>query len=170
MIIDIGHRKKELLILLLLFHFTVFFGYSIGFLNLFYSEHTTPNSLRVQIQGMTDSEMEQADEMVFGKSIKELITTTHNHVLALSVIFLLVGGVGFLLHQRKWLFYLTIELFVSLFMTFGSIWMIKAGLNIFSYVAMISGMLMHLSFILILFSNGYGIIILIKKASEKDLN
>jgi hypothetical protein len=89
----------------------------------------------------------EAEEMIFKKSKREIYTIIHTHLLSLSVIFLITGLLvyGTKLKTSTKAF-LCIEPFVSLLLTFGGIYFIWLGMEWISYIVMISGMFMTLTF------------------------
>ncbi len=100
----------------------------------------------------------EAEEMIFKKSKREIYTIIHTHLLSLSVIFLITGLLVFgtkLKTSFKAL--LCMEPFVSLILTFGGIYFIWLGFEWVSYIVMISGMLMTVSFVAQVLIVGYGL-------------
>lgn len=96
-----------------------------------------------------NEEDEDAEVMQFKKSEKEMLTLIHNHILSLSVIFLLLGGVLSLTSLNKKLkIFLMFEPFVSLVLTFGGIYLLWSGLTWFKYIIILSGTMMILSIVL----------------------
>jgi len=77
------------------------------------------------------------------------MTLVHNHILSLSVIFFLLGGlVATPGVNKKLKLFLLIEPFISILFTFGGIYLMWSGIIWFKYVIMVSGMLMTLTFLL----------------------
>ncbi len=141
--------------LLLLFHFTILFGYGVGFANLFVTHQTSMKGIRQNLLGMSESEMANAEQLILEKPLKDLIITTHNHVLSLSILFLIVGGTFLLITGKSggiWLF-LTVEPFFSLVLTFGGLWLARLVAAPFVILTLLSGILMHLTFSLMLLYN-----------------
>ena len=90
-----------------------------------------------------------APEMQFKKSKKEILTLVHNHILSMSIIFLLLGGILSLTTVNKKLKkILLLEPFISIVLTFGGIYILWSGVLWFKYIIMISGILMVTSFVL----------------------
>ncbi|MDA8758591.1 hypothetical protein N9M69_04400, partial [Flavobacteriaceae bacterium] len=92
----------------------------------------------------------QVDPQVlkFKKSSREMLTIIHTHVLSISMIFfitgiLLWGTEGSVLWKKI----LSIEPFISILVTFGGIYLIWMGYMWVSYLVLISGILMTLSYI-----------------------
>jgi hypothetical protein len=90
---------------------------------------------------------ENAEVMKFKKSKKDIVTMVHNHVLSLSIIFLLLGGLLLLTNLSPILKkILIVEPFISLLLTFGGIWVMWSGVLWFKYIIMLSGILMTATF------------------------
>lgn len=123
---------------------------NIGFFTgLFFIENTTnfkPKGIQEQYLG--NEKDTNAMDMKFKKPKKEILTLIHNHILSLSVLFFMMSSLLAITDINKKLkSFLMIEPFVSLLVTFGGIYIIWSGVLWFSYVVIISGILMTLSFI-----------------------
>ncbi|MEA1882885.1 MAG: hypothetical protein U9N31_10870 [Candidatus Marinimicrobia bacterium] len=126
-------------------------GVTIG---LIYVERTTssrPSTITEHYQGS-----ELLDEFdipeKYPKSINDLLLTTHTHVIAFAIIFVILGGLTFFSSVLKGglKIFLMIEPLVSSCITFGSFWGIRFISPHFGIVAMISGILMYMSFYVII--------------------
>lgn len=92
---------------------------------------------------------EEAAEMKFKKSEKEILTLIHNHILSMSIIFFLLGGLLSLTSVNKKLqCFLIVEPFLSIVLTFGGIYLLWNGVIWFKYIVMLSGLAMTLTFII----------------------
>ena len=84
----------------------------------------------------------------YPKPISELLNTTHTHVISMTFIFLILSVIFFfnsiITGTLKTI--LIIEPFISILTTFGGIWMIRFIHPGFSYLVILSGVLMYLSF------------------------
>lgn len=90
---------------------------------------------------------ENATVMKFKKSRGEVMTMVHNHILSLSVIFFLLGGlVATTGINKKLKSFLMIEPFVSILCTFGGIYFMWTGIIWMKYLVMVSGILMTIVF------------------------
>jgi hypothetical protein len=88
-----------------------------------------------------------SETMQFKKSDKQILTLIHNHILSMSIIFLLLGALLSLTSlNKKVKTILMIEPFLSIILTFGGIYLLWNGVLWFKYIVMISGMAMVLSF------------------------
>lgn len=152
-------------IILFVFHSTIIAGYSVGFLNLVITHQTSPDALEFNIHGMPEEIQEKSDTLVLPKTLNEMIITTHNHVISLSILFLITGLVFIFFQPSNRLQLLTVEPFISLITTFGSLWLVFLGFTVFKYLAYISGIIMHATFYFISISNSIN---LFKKIIAND--
>jgi hypothetical protein len=123
---------------------------NIGFFTgLFFIENTTQlDSKGIQEQYLGNENDDKAVEMKFKKPLKEILTLIHNHILSLSVLFFIMSSLLAITGTPKKIkSFLMIEPFVSLLVTFGGIYIVWRGVLWFSYIIMISGTLMTLSFL-----------------------
>lgn len=103
---------------------------------------------------------EDAIDMKFKKSEREILTVVHNHMLSLSVIFLLLSLIlSTTSINKKLKYFLMIEPFLSIVFTFGGIYFLWKGFTWVKYIIVISGFFMTLSFLVATFSILYQILI-----------
>ncbi|WKB81550.1 hypothetical protein QYR09_00555 [Cellulophaga lytica] len=122
-------------------------GYYTGLL--FVNETTDAKPSGITENYLGNEEDEDAEVMKFKKSSREMLTTVHTHILSMSLIFFLLGGLVWLTKLPKKLkLFLTIEPFLSVLLTFGGIYLLWSGLFWMKYVIMLSGALMTLTFTL----------------------
>jgi len=123
---------------------------NIGFFTgLFFIENTTNlKPVGIQEQYLGNENKQDAIEMKFKKPQKEMLTLIHNHILSLSVLFLIMASLLAITGiNKKIKVFLMIEPFVSLLLTFGGLYIVWYGVLWFSYVVILSGTLMMLSFL-----------------------
>lgn len=131
-----------------------FYG-SIKFVNL--NTGSTPQGIEENYLGNENDE--DATVMKFKKSEREILTIIHNHMLSLSVIFLLLGFLVAMTNlPDKWQTYIMIEPFISVILTFGGIYFLWKGHLWCKYVIVVSGILMTLSFLAGTFSVFYALL------------
>ncbi len=89
----------------------------------------------------------------YAKPISEMLISTHNHIFGLSFIFLSMGLMFYFnsILNGFWKSFLMIEPFISILTSFGSIWGMRYISNTFVFLAVISALLMYLSFFVMLF-------------------
>ena len=85
----------------------------------------------------------EAQEMKFKKSDHEMLTLLHTHILSTSFIFFLMGCLlAFTSLSKKLKYFLMIEPFFSIILTFGGLYLLWNGILWMKYIVMISGILM----------------------------
>lgn len=90
-----------------------------------------------------------AEIMKFKKSKKEILSLIHNHILSMSIIFFLLGGLLALTNlNRRVKSFLMFEPFLSIIFTFGGIYVLWTGVIWFKYIIIFSGIAMVTSFVL----------------------
>ncbi len=120
-------------------------GYFTGLAFVAQTDATTTKGIEMNYNGNED----QPDPQVlkFKKSSREMLTIIHTHVLSISMIFFLTGvlmwGTELSVFWKK---VLTIEPFISVFVTFGGIYIIWMGYTVLTYLVILSGVLMTLSY------------------------
>lgn len=122
---------------------------SIGFYTgVSFVSFTTDNSPKgVEENYLGNEEDEEAEEMKFKKSDREMLTTIHTHVLSLAFIFFLQGCVLLLTAiPNRVKTFLLIEPFVSVLLTFGGLFLIWKEILWMKYIVMVSGALMTTCF------------------------
>ena len=84
----------------------------------------------------------------YPKSVSEMLMTTHNHIIGFSFIFLTTGMIFYFNSTVKgfWKTFLLTEPFVSILLSFGSIWGMRFIDKGFVYVTVISAIFMYTSF------------------------
>ncbi len=84
----------------------------------------------------------------YPKPFSELLNTTHTHVISMTFIFLIIGGIFYfnsiITGAVKTI--LIVEPFISIIITFGGIWLVRFIHPGFAYLVILSGILMYLSF------------------------
>ncbi len=128
-------------------------GYFTGLLFVGQTETTTPEGIEENYLG--NENVKDADVMKFKKGDREMLTIIHTHILSMSFIFFLLGGILLLTRLPKKLkFFLIIEPFFSILLTFGGIYFMWKGILWMKYIVILSGILMtsvFLASVLIIF-------------------
>ena len=139
--------KLKLLCFLTVFNITV--GVGVG---LYYVGYTTQYSSIGTSEHFAGSKVSDDFDIPdkYPKPISELLNTTHTHVISMTFIFLIIGGIFYfnsiITGSMKTI--LIIEPFISIIVTFGGIWLVRFIHPGFSYLVILSGILMYLSFII----------------------
>ena len=139
---------KNVKVFVVLFLITLSFGFFTGFSFLHMTISLTPNGIEKHYIGNENDE--NAEEMIFKKSGREILNIIHTHVLSFSLIFLALGVILTTTSvNQKLKTFLLIEPSVSIILTFGGIWILWKGILWLKYVIILSGILLTASFILI---------------------
>ncbi|WP_347175055.1 hypothetical protein [Polaribacter uvawellassae] len=142
---SISQFPKEIKGLVIAFILTLSIGFYSGIR--FVDETSNSNPTGIEERYIGNENDEDATVMKFKKSNQEVMTLVHNHILSLSVIFFLLGGIVATTGINKKLkAFLMIEPFVSILCTFGGIYFMWIGILWMKYVIMISGILMTIAF------------------------
>lgn len=123
---------------------------SIGFYGgLSFVNTTTSMQVKgIETHYLGNEDDEEAIDMKFKKSEREILTVVHNHMLSLSVIFLLLSLIlSTTSINKKLKYFLMVEPFLSIVFTFGGIYFLWKGFTWVKYIIIISGFFMTLSFV-----------------------
>lgn len=136
---------KEIKIFIAAFVVILSMGFFTGLLFVSQTSTTSPEGIVENYNG--NEEDEDADVMKFKKSEREMLTIVHTHILSMSFVFFLLGGLVWLTNLSKKLkLFLTVEPFLSVLLTFGGIYFIWTGVLWMKYVVIFSGFLMIATF------------------------
>jgi hypothetical protein len=125
-------------------------GYFTGFNFIYNTTKLEPKGIEENYNG--NEEDEEAETMMFKKPEKEILTTIHTHILSFTLIFIAMGTTLLAVQMpQKIKSILLLEPFISIIVTFGGIWFLWKGIIWMKYFVMISGMLITLSFVLMVF-------------------
>jgi len=105
----------------------------------------TPHGIQENYLGNEDDL--EAEVMKFKKPEKGMLNIIHSHILSMSLIFFVLGFLVYLTKITPFFKkFLMMEPLLSVLFTFGGIWFLWKGILWMSYVVMLSGMLMTLSY------------------------
>lgn len=139
--------SKELKFLIAVFLIVLSIGFFTGLLFVEETSELEPAGIEEQYLGNENDE--NASIMKFKKSEHEMLTLVHSHVLSMAIIFFLLGLILSITKLNfKLKLFLMIEPFVSVVFTFGGLYLLWKGMLWMTYVVMISGILMTLTFAL----------------------
>ena len=140
-------RKLKLLCFITVFNLTI--GVGVGLYYVGYTTQYSPSGTSEHFAGSKISDDFDIPDK-YPKPFTELLNTTHTHVISLTFIFLIIGGIFYfnsiITGSMKTI--LIIEPFISIIVTFGGIWLVRFIHPGFSYLVILSGILMYLSFII----------------------
>jgi hypothetical protein len=138
--------KGNFRVFLIAFVLSLSIGYMTGLYYISITSGFTDNTVKENYLG--NEEVEDADVMKFKMSEKEVLSIVHNHIISFSLIFFALGLLLFhSSYPPRLVFFLTIEPFISIGLTFGGIWLMWKGLFWMKYIIILSGSVMHLIFI-----------------------
>jgi len=150
----LNNNIKKLFIYYLL---TLGVGFSLGVLYVYLNSEFSSNGMVEQYLGNEEEEDERWNDPKYdykpSKTLKDLVSHTHEHITMFSLIFL---SLGFIFSYNSiitgsWKTFLILEPFISIIITFGGFFIIRY-INInFSYIIIISSLLMYLCFYIMLF-------------------
>ncbi len=137
---------REIRSFLAVFVIVLSVGYFTGLLFVGQTETTTPAGIEENYLGNEDDL--DAEVMKFKKGEREMLTIIHTHVLSMSLIFFLLGGIVlFAQLPKKLKFFLILEPFFSILATFGGIYFVWKGVEWVKYLVLVSGILMTAIFL-----------------------
>ena len=138
-------QKLKLLCFLTVFNITV--GVGVGLYYVGYTTQYSPSGTSEHFAGSKISDDFDIPDK-YPKPFSELLNTTHTHVLSMTFIFIITGGIFYFnsIITGSIKTFLILEPFISIIVTFGGIWLVRFIHPGFSYLVILSGILMYLSF------------------------
>ena len=128
---------KEIKSLILVFIIVLSVGFYGGLS--FVNNTTSMSSSEIESHYLGNENDEAAEVMKFKKSEGEILTVVHNHILSLSVIFFILSLIlATTSINKKFKYFLMIEPFLSIILTFGGIYLLWSGITWFKYVVIFS--------------------------------
>ena len=134
---------------LIAFIILILTGTTTGILYLHAKTSLSPSGTTTHLRGDTVNDADSDFEIPasYPKSAEELLLTTHNHFLGFAFLFFLLGGIFYFnsVVSGRLKFFLMVEPFISVFLTFSSIWAIRYLSPYFTYVIIPAAMLTYSS-------------------------
>jgi hypothetical protein len=121
-------------------------GYSTSLLFVHHTTGMTPTGVASRYRGSSSEAADAA--MQFPKSLAEMLTITHTHLLSMAVIFVF-SGLALALCPRpseRWRQILIAEPFVALLVSFSAMWLMRYVDARFSWLLALSSTLMAITF------------------------
>lgn len=135
--------SKPLKKLVFVYAMVSFIGVVVGGVMIEVTTHLTPQGVVEQYRGNDKSTLDPNEQIKFPKPVKDMLITTHNHILGLSSLFLIMGFLYLFVGQASWLrTIIAVEPLISLILTFGGLWVMRYLWSPFVYVVIVSGFLM----------------------------
>ena len=151
---------KNIKKLIIYYLITLGVGFSLGIVYVYLNSEFSSS-------GMTEQYLGSEDEWNFkpAKTLKDLVSHTHEHITMFSLIFVSIGFIFSFNSTIKgfWKSFLILEPFVSIILTFGGFFIIRYISINFSYIIMISSALMYICFYVMLFTCLYELFFLKKQ-------
>ena len=151
---------KNIKKLIIYYLITLGVGFSLGIVYVYLNSEFSSS-------GMTEQYLGSEDEWNFkpAKTLKDLVSHTHEHITMFSLIFVSIGFIFSCNSTIKgfWKSFLILEPFVSIILTFGGFFIIRYISINFSYIIMISSALMYICFYVMLFTCLYELFFLKKQ-------
>jgi len=147
---------KNLKNILIYYLITLGVGFSLGVLYVYLNSEFSSSGMIEQYLGNNDEW-----EPKLPKTLQDLVSHTHEHITMFSIIFLSLGLIFLYNSTIKgfWKRFLMIEPFLSIIITFGGFFIIRYITTTFSYIIMISSLLMYICFYVMLFVSLYELIV-----------
>ena len=147
---------KNLKKILIYYLITLGVGFSLGVLYVYLNSEFSSSGMIEQYLGNNDEWKPKLP-----KTLQDLVSHTHEHITMFSIIFLSLGLIFLYNNTIKgfWKRFLILEPFVSIIITFGGFFMIRYVTTSFSYIIMISSLLMYICFYVMLFISLYELIV-----------
>lgn len=123
-------------------------GVSVGLVYLNFTTKMNASGTIERYNGSQNSSNDFEIAESYPKSISEMLTTTHSHVIIFALIFFAIGSIFYFNSIIKgfWKEFLIVEPLISTVITFSSIWGIRYIHESFIYLTIISAILMYVSF------------------------
>ena len=135
--------KKMIAALLLSLTFGVLIG--LGFLY-----YTTSYSTKGAIERYNGSQVSEEFEITenYPKPISEIFITTHNHIIAFTLIFAVIASIFYFssIINNSLKTFLLVEPFISIIISFGSLWLMRFVNPNFVLLMAVSSTLIYLSY------------------------
>jgi len=140
-------QNDQVKILILAFLICLVVGVTIGLIYVYATESTTAAGTVEHYRGSDVGEDFDIPEK-YPKTFEGMLLITHTHVIAFAIIFLILGLFWAMnsIVVGWWKLFFLVEPFVSVLITFLSLWGIRYVSDSFSYLSIIFGILTYASF------------------------
>lgn len=153
---------KHIKVFVAVFVIVLSIGYTTGLMFVGETDSMRPDGMVENYLG--NENIEDPEVMKFKKGEREMLTILHTHILSLSFIFFFLGGlVAMTSLSNKTKYFLMVEPFISIVLTFGGIYLMWKGIFWMKYVVMVSGTLMTLVYVI-------GVIAILAALSKSPLS
>ena len=142
-------QNDQAKLLIVAFTICLVVGISIGLVYIYTTESTSAAGTIEHYRGSdVTGDFDIPDK--YPKTFEGMLLTTHTHVIAFAIIFLILGLFWAMnsIVVGWWKLFFLVEPFVSVLITFLSLWGIRYVSDSFSYISMVFGILTYTSFYL----------------------
>ena len=142
-------QNDHVKLLIVAFTICLVVGVSIGLVYIYTTESTSAAGTIEHYRGSdVTGDFDIPDK--YPKTFEGMLLTTHTHVIAFAIIFLILGLFWAMnsIVVGWWKLFFLVEPFVSVLITFLSLWGIRYVSDSFSYISMVFGILTYTSFYL----------------------
>ena len=148
MISTLSSLEKPIKTLIALYLIVSSIGVSLGLSYVYLTTEMSPSGISDRYLG-SDSDWEPR----LPKTFIDLVSHTHSHVVIFSIIFFILGALFSLnsIVKGAWKSFLMFEPFFSIVITFGGFFVLRLLGGLFSYVIIISSLLMYFCFYAMVF-------------------
>ena len=124
-------------------------GVTIGLVYVYETTEMTADRTEEHYAGSTSEDDIDIPEK-YPKEFESMLLTTHTHLISFSFIFFFLGLIFYMnsIITGGWKTFIIIEPFISVLITFGSIWGVRYISSIYSNYIILFGILTYLSFYL----------------------
>jgi hypothetical protein len=142
-------QNDQVKLLIVAFTICLVVGVSIGLVYIYTTESTSAAGTIEHYRGSeVTGDIDITDK--YPKTFEGMLLTTHTHVIAFAIIFLILGLFWAMnsIVVGWWKLFFLVDPFVSVLITFLSLWGIRYVSDSFSYISMVFGILTYTSFYL----------------------
>ena len=140
---QLRHASRPLRLFLTAFLLVLTLGYVFGLSFVHHTTSLSPGGVVEQFRGNQSPDVSQK-ELKYEKSLNEMLTFTHNHILSLTLLFFVVGGILLCssIISDGWKTFLIVEPFVAIVTTFGGLWLLRFTSPWLVWLVVLSGITM----------------------------
>ena len=135
-------------------------GVSLGLVYVYETTEMTSGGTEEHYTGSTSEDDIDIPEK-YPKEFESMLLTTHTHLISFSFIFFFLGLIFYMNSTITggWKTFIIIEPFISVLITFGSIWGVRYSSLIYSNYIILFGILTYLSFYLMVAMSLYELLV-----------
>ncbi|MBI44661.1 MAG: hypothetical protein CMG66_00670 [Candidatus Marinimicrobia bacterium] len=172
----LNNLSDDIKYILVSFLITLAIGITTGMLYLYYTTNANTLGVIEHYKGSTNLSYEgDLDDFLdkppkTKKYLHDMLETTHTHVIAFSVISILIGLIFYFnsIIKGKLKLFLIIEPFISTIITFSSLWIMRYFNDSFVYLTIASAILLYPCWYIMIFISIYELCF--KKEIDKNKN